>query len=141
MTMASMTSVALVGTRGHVVAIDATIIAGRATTTLSGLSTRGTREVKDRVRAAVRNSQLSWPSGRVVLDLSPADISKPDTAHDLGIAISVLTAAGTIPAHTRARMVFLGELALDGRLRPVRGVLPRLLAARDAGVTTAIVPA
>ncbi len=108
---------------------------------LIGLPDPALRESKDRVRAAVRNSGEEWPNRQVSLALSPADLPKGGSGYDIALACCVLAAAGIVPDDRLAGTVLLGELALDGRLRAVRGVLPALLAAKRAGLGTAVVPA
>lgn len=95
-------------------------------------------ETRERVRAAVRNSDLPWPNEQVTLRVSPVASA---AAGDLALACAVLAAAGAVPAERLATTLLLGELGLDGRVRPVRGVLPALLAARRAGLPRAVVPA
>ena len=140
MSIARTWSVALLGIEGRLVEIEADIRGGVPRTKLVGLPDAGLREAKDRVRAAIRNSGQSWPDGRVTLGLSPANLPKVGSGYDLGIAVAVLAAAGCVPATKLPGTVLVGELALDGRIRPVRGVLPFLLAARRAGHVRAVVP-
>ncbi|OLT47842.1 hypothetical protein BJF85_14505 [Saccharomonospora sp. CUA-673] len=139
MALARAWSVALIGVDGRAVEIEADIGAGLPGTKLVGLPDTGLREAKDRVRAAVRNSGQRWPDSNVTLGLSPANLPKDGSGYDLGIAAAVLAASGAVPAHKLLDTVLLGELALDGRVRPVRGVLPALLAARKAGYRRAVV--
>lgn len=140
MPIARAWSVALLGVQGRLVEIEADIGAGLPGTKLVGLPDPGLREAKDRVRSAVRNTRNPWPDSQVTLGLSPANLPKIGSGYDLGIAVSVLAAARTVPAVKLLGTVLLGELALDGRIRPVRGVLPSLLAAREAGMKCAVVP-
>src|SRR5690606_7522213 len=133
MPLARAWSVALIGVDGRPVEIEADIGAGLPGTKLVGLPDPGLREAKDRVRAAVRNSGQSWPDSNITLGLSPANLPKDGSGYDLGIAAAVLAASGAVPAHKLLDTVLVGELALDGRVRPVRGVLPALLAARRVG--------
>ncbi|MCU1687518.1 MAG: hypothetical protein JWQ81_8257 [Amycolatopsis sp.] len=140
MSLAKAWSVALLGIDGRVVEIEADIGGGLPATKLVGLPDAGLRESKDRVRSAVRNSGHAWPDGKVTLGLSPANLPKVGSGYDLGIAAAVLAADGKVPATRLIGCVLLGELALDGRIRVVRGVLPGLLAARKAGVRRAVVP-
>lgn len=141
MPLARTWSVALLGVEGRLVEIEADLGAGLPGVKLLGLPDPGLREAKDRVKAAVRNSGLAWPDRHVTLGLSPANLPKAGSAYDLGIAVAVLAAASIAPAEKLPGTALLGELALDGRLRPVRGVLPALLAAHRAGLTRAVVPA
>lgn len=140
MSLAKAWSVALLGIDGRMIEIEADIGGGMPGVTLVGLPDAGLREAKDRVRSAVRNSGQSWPDGKVTLGLSPANLPKVGSGYDLGIAAAVLAAAGTVPTTRLIGSVLLGELALDGRIRMVRGVLPGLLAARKAGMRRAVVP-
>ncbi|WP_158888969.1 YifB family Mg chelatase-like AAA ATPase [Amycolatopsis anabasis] len=140
MSLARTWSVALLGIDGRVIEIEADIGGGMPGMKLVGLPDAGLREAKDRVRSAVRNSGQSWPKEKVTLGLSPANLPKLGSGYDLSIAIAVLAAAGKVPATRLLGCVLLGELALDGRVRTVRGVLPGLLAARKAGMKRAIVP-
>ncbi|WP_020671264.1 YifB family Mg chelatase-like AAA ATPase [Amycolatopsis nigrescens] len=140
MPIARAWSVALLGIDGRVVEAEADIGGGLPGVKIVGLPDAGLREAKDRVRSAVRNSGQSWPKERVTLGLSPASLPKLGSGYDLAMAVAVLSAAGTVPASRLLGTVLLGELALDGRVRAVRGVLPGLLAARKAGVRRAVVP-
>ncbi|OZM74130.1 hypothetical protein CFN78_07705 [Amycolatopsis antarctica] len=141
MALARTWAVALLGIDGRLVEIEADIRSGLVETKLLGLPDAGLREAKDRVRAAIRNSMQTWPEGRITLGLSPANLPKVGSGYDLGIAVAVLAASGCVPATKLPGTVLIGELALDGRIRPVRGVLPGLLAARRAGYQCAVVPA
>ncbi len=140
MPIAKAWSAALLGIDGRVIEIEADLGGGLSRVTLVGLPDAGLREAKDRVRSAVRNSGQPWPDGKVTLGLSPANLPKVGSAYDLGIAAAVLAAMGTVPATRLLGSVLLGELALDGRIRAVRGILPGLLAARAGGYERAVVP-
>ncbi|KJK51415.1 hypothetical protein UK23_06955 [Lentzea aerocolonigenes] len=141
MGLAQAWSVALYGVDGLAVEIEADVGVGQPRTHLLGLPDASLHESKERVKAAVRNSEEEWPKQRIVLGLSPANLPKGGSSYDLAIACATLAAAGSVPLDRLASTVLLGELALDGRIRPVRGVLPALLAARRAGLRSAIVPA
>lgn len=140
MSLARAFSVALFGIDGVVVEIEADIGGGKPRTQLVGLPDAALNEAKDRMRAAVRNSGLEWPDELVTLALSPAALPKGGSGYDLALACSVLVGAELVPPGQLAKTVLLGELALDGRVRPVRGVLPGLLAARREGLHRAVVP-
>lgn len=140
MGLAQAWSVALYGVDGLAVEIEADVGVGQPRTHLLGLPDASLHESKERVKAAVRNSEEEWPKQRIVLGLSPANLPKGGSSYDVAIACATLAAAGSVPCERLATTVLLGELALDGRIRAVRGVLPSLLAARRAGLTTAIVP-
>ncbi|MBC6450715.1 YifB family Mg chelatase-like AAA ATPase [Actinokineospora xionganensis] len=140
MVLARAWSIALFGVDGITVEIEADIGGGKPKTTIVGLPDASLNEAKDRVRAAVRNSGLQWPDQLVTLGLSPAALPKGGSGYDLALALSVLVADRKAPPELLAGTVLLGELALDGRLRTVRGVLPCMLAARRSGLRRAIVP-
>jgi magnesium chelatase family protein len=141
MALARAWSVALHGVDGQVVEIEADIGGGLPGVHLVGLPDAALQESRDRVRAAVVNSGRTWPNERIVLALSPATMRKAGSGFDLALACAVLAAAGVVDQAALEATVLVGELALDGRLRPVRGVLPCLLAARAAGVRRVVVPA
>jgi magnesium chelatase family protein len=140
MALARAWSVALFGIDGVVVEIEADIGGGRPKTQLVGLPDAALNEAKERMRAATRNSGLEWPGQLITIGLSPAALPKGGSSYDLALVCSVLVAAGLVPPGELAKTVLIGELALDGRVRPVRGVLPGLLAARKAGLHRAVVP-
>ncbi|OXM65791.1 MULTISPECIES: YifB family Mg chelatase-like AAA ATPase [Amycolatopsis] len=133
-------SVALVGLDGRLVEVEADLGGGLPGVKMVGLPDAGLREAKDRVRSAIRNSGQHWPEDKVTLGLFPANLPKLGSGYDLAIAVAVLASAGKVPATRLLGTVLLGELALDGRVREIRGVLPGLLAARKAGIKRAIVP-
>lgn len=133
-------SVAVTGVDGQLVEIEADIGQGLPTVHLVGLPDTALQESRDRVRSAVANSGEKWPDGRVILALSPATLPKVGSVYDLALAISVLDAAGAIPSERLAKTVLLGELALDGRVRRVRGILPAVITARGAGWSAVVVP-
>ncbi|MCO1654372.1 YifB family Mg chelatase-like AAA ATPase [Pseudonocardia humida] len=140
MGLARAWSVALVGVEGRLVEIEADVGGGLPGFHLVGLPDAALNESRDRVRAAIVNSERDWPNERIVLALSPADLRKAGSGFDVALACCLLAAGGTVEQNALDGTVLLGELALDGRLRPVRGVLPSLLAARRAGMRRAVVP-
>lgn len=133
-------SIAVSGIDGQLVEIEADIGQGLPSVHLVGLPDTSLQESRDRVRAAVTNSGEKWPDGRVILALSPATLPKMGSVYDLALAVAVLDAADAVPSVRLDGTALLGELALDGRLRRVRGILPAVLAARNAGRTTVVVP-
>jgi magnesium chelatase family protein len=139
MTLARTWAVALCGVDGMAVEIEADVGKGKPRMQLVGLPDAALNEAKDRVRAAVRNSGIEWPDQQITLAMSPADLPKGGSGYDLGLACAVLAGAGEVPQAMLGGTVFIGELALDGRVRAVRGVLPGLLAARRAGLARAVV--
>ncbi|UPZ28710.1 YifB family Mg chelatase-like AAA ATPase [Streptomyces sp. LRE541] len=133
-------SVALVGVDGVVVEVQADLEPGVAAFTLVGLPDKSLTESKDRVRAAVVNSGGEWPQKKLTVGLSPASVPKGGSGFDLAIACAALGASERIDPRVLADIVMIGELGLDGRVRPVRGVLPAVLAAAEAGYEQVVVP-
>ncbi|MGW8352562.1 YifB family Mg chelatase-like AAA ATPase [Streptomyces wedmorensis] len=133
-------SVALVGVEGVVVEVQADLEPGVAAFTLVGLPDKSLSESRDRVRAAVVNSGAEWPQKKLTVGLSPASVPKGGSGFDLAVAAAVLGAAERVDPCAIADLVLIGELGLDGRVRPVRGVLPAVLAAADAGYKQVVVP-
>lgn len=134
-------SVAVRGLDGVIVEIEADISSGLPGVHLVGLADAALQESRDRVRAAITNCGRDWPMARLTLALSPATLPKTGSLYDIALAAAVLSAGGKQPWHRLEKAVLLGELALDGRVRRVHGVLPAVLAAKRAGWQTVIVPA
>ena len=141
MALARSWSVALVGLDGHVVEVEADLATGIPGLSITGLPDAALNEARDRVRAAVVNSGHPWPNKKVTLGLSPAALPKRGSGFDLALAAALLAADGVIPQGPLDDLLLLGELGLDGRVKPVPGVLPALLAASKAGFERAVVPA
>ncbi|MEU7467946.1 YifB family Mg chelatase-like AAA ATPase [Streptomyces sp. NPDC044984] len=133
-------SVTLVGVEGVVVEVQADLEPGIAAFTLVGLPDKSLTESRDRVRAAVVNSGGEWPQKKLTVGLSPASVPKAGSGFDLAVACAVLGAAERIDPRVLGDIVMIGELGLDGRVRPVRGILPAVLAAADAGYEQVVVP-
>jgi magnesium chelatase family protein len=133
-------SVAVRGLDGQIVEIEADIAAGLPGFHLVGLPDAALQESRDRVRAAITNSCHTWPMSRLTLALSPATLPKTGSLYDIALASAVLSAARKQPWHRLEKAVLLGELALDGRIRPVQGVLPAVLAAKRQGWPAIVVP-
>ena len=140
MPLARTSSVALVGVTGHVVEVEVDIANGLVGMILVGLPDTALREARDRIRAAIINSGEQWPQRRITVGLSPASLPKRGSGFDIGIAISIMAAAGRVPMAAIDGVSFLGELGLDGRLRPVLGVLPAVAGAAAAGFGKVAVP-
>jgi magnesium chelatase family protein len=133
-------SVALVGLEGRIVEVEADIGAGLPRTVLVGLPDSALYQARDRCKAAVSNSGQEWPISLLTINLSPATLPKAGSHYDLAIVAAVLAAQGIFGAVELRRTALLGELGLNGRLRPIRGLLPATLAAQQAGFTRVIVP-
>lgn len=132
-------SVALVGLSGFVVDVEAYLAASVPGFTLVGLPDAALSESRDRVRAALASSGLRLPPRKITVNLSPASLPKTGAGYDLAIAVALLAGAGML-GRDPSGVVHLGELGLDGRLRPVRGVLPAVKAGLDAGFERFVVP-
>ena len=143
MTVGTALAVSLSGIEGTIVQVEADVGRGLPGMYIGGLGDAAVGEAKHRVRTAVANSQLPWPKTKVVVSLSPAHIRKHGTSFDLAIVCAILIATSDdMEARGRLRhTVLIGELGLDGSIRPVRGVLPQVLAAREAGARWVVVPA
>jgi magnesium chelatase family protein len=141
MALARTLSVGVVGVAGRLIEIQADLSAGLPGLTFTGLADAAVLESRDRIRAAVQNSGFGWPNRRITVALLPADLRKHGSMFDLALAIAVLAAAGEVPTAAVGGVCWLGELGLDGRLRPVRGVLPAVIATRAHSVSTVVVPA
>jgi magnesium chelatase family protein len=142
MAVASAHCVSLSGAVGHLVDVQADVSPGQVGTTLVGRVDAALHEGRDRVRMAIENSQLTWPgtTKRVTVLLSPADLPKSGAHFDLAIAVAILAASGEVDPRSLEATAFIGELALDGGLRSVTGVLPMVLAASKRGVRQVLVP-
>ena len=139
MAIARTRAVALVGTNGFEVDVEATVTCGTPGLHLVGLPDAALSEARDRVRAAIINSGETWPNRHVTVSLFPASMPKRGSGFDISIAVAVLGAVETIPAAACRGLVMIGELGLDGRIRPVPGVLPAVLAAAAADAKGVVV--
>ncbi len=133
MSLARTWSVGLVGLEGGVVEVEVDLSSGIPGMAIGGLADTAIRESRDRVRAAVLNSGLEWPNRKITIGLSPATLPKHGSGYDLALAVGVLAASEQVPAGAAEKFLFLGELGLDGRTRPIRGVLPAVRAAVQRG--------
>lgn len=133
-------SVALTGVVGSMIEVETDIASGLPCITVVGLGDTAVAQARERVRAAIANSGFEWPDQRVTISLAPAGIHKRGAGYDLAMAIALLAASGQVDVVVAARPIVLGELGLDGTVRPIKGVLPRLLTAVAAGYREAIVP-
>jgi magnesium chelatase family protein len=130
----------LEGIDGYIVTIEVDISNGLPAFELVGLGGTAVKEARDRVRPAINNSGFKFPSNRITLNLAPADVKKEGTGFDLGIAIGILSASDYIQNNHLKDYVFIGELGLDGEVRPVNGILPMVITAQKEKFKTVIVP-
>ena len=140
MPVARTRSIALVGLAGSVVEVEADLSSQLPAFVIIGLPDAALGEARERVRSAATNAGCPLPSRRLTVNLSPAALPKQGSGFDLAIAMACLAAAGTIDPISVERFVHLGELGLDGRLRPTHGILPAVLAAARAGLERVMVP-
>ena len=133
-------AVALLGLQGAIVEIEADYSSQLPKFVIIGLPDAALGEARDRVLAAASNSGCDLPSRRLTVNLSPAALPKQGSGFDLGIALATLAASGIVHPESIDRLVHLGELGLDGRLRPITGILPAVSAAASAGFDTVMVP-
>lgn len=138
MSLAIIHSRAQLGVEAPAVSVEVHLTNGLPSLTIVGLPETAVRESKDRVRSAILNSALEFPRKRITLNLAPADLPKEGGRFDLAIALGLLAASAQLPGGCLDNFECVGELALSGHLRPVRGVLPAALAARDAGRTLVV---
>ncbi|MGO1978852.1 YifB family Mg chelatase-like AAA ATPase [Brachybacterium tyrofermentans] len=133
-------SISLAGLDGTLVEVEADVSAGLPAFSLVGLPDSSMLQARDRVRAAAARSGVRLAARRITVNMTPAWRRKQGSGFDLAIAMAVVDAQGDLSVHVPGDTVLLGELGLDGRLRPIPGVLPALLAARTLGISRAIVP-
>ncbi len=126
--LAKTSSFSLSGLEAFCVTIESDITSGLPLMTIVGLPDNALKESRERVRLAIKNSGLTFPNGRLTVNLAPADIKKAGPSFDVAIALSILASSEQIPAESLNGYAFLGELALDGRIRPINGALPIALA-------------
>jgi magnesium chelatase family protein len=140
MSLATIHSRASVGIQAPPVTVEVHLANGLPALNIVGLPEAAVKESKDRVRAALQNARFEFPARRITVNLAPADLPKEGGRFDLPIALGILVASGQLPGDKLGQYEFIGELALSGELRPVRGVLPVALQTREAG-RTLVLPA
>ena len=136
----SIKTLGITGIRGTVVTSECYISSGLPGFDIVGLPDAAVKEARDRVRAAAKSSGMSFPVSRITVNLAPASLKKAGTHYDLPILLSILCALGSV-RRPRSDSAFLGEVSLDGQIRPISGVLPMALAAKREGIRTIFVPA
>ncbi len=139
--LAKVYAPALVSLDGEVVEVECDLTNGLPGFVMVGLADKAVEEARERLRSSIKNSRLILPPKRITLNLAPADLPKDGTGYDLGMAVAVLIGSGQLPAASAEGSLFLGELGLDGTLRPVRGALLAAQLAARCGFTKLYVPA
>jgi len=138
--LSQVTSGALLGIEAYLVEVQVDLARGLPYFTTVGLPEGAVKESKDRVKSALKNCGYTFPRERVTVNLAPADIKKTGTAFDLPIAVGLLAAQGLIEPDRLSEYLLMGELSLDGRLRPINGALSLAMAVRDGGLKGIILP-
>src|SRR5256712_4225940 len=138
--LAKVYSVAVSGLDAYSVEVEVDLAAGLPMFTVVGLPDLTVRESRERVRSALRNSGFSFPQRKITVNLAPADLRKEGAAFDLPIAVGILAAEGLIPAAVLREVVMVGEVSLEGGIKPVQGVLSMALACRGRGSKGLLVP-
>jgi len=138
--LARVRSATVFGIEADDVFVEVDVAPGLPSFTTVGLPDSAVRESRDRVRAAIRNAGLEFPVDRITVNLAPAEVRKVGTAFDLPMALGILSATGILKPGLVEDAVVLGELSLDGRIQPVRGVLPVALHCRRRGVRASSCP-
>lgn len=138
--LSTAVSGALVGIDGLLVEVEVDVALGLPQFTTVGLPEGAVRESKDRVRSAIKNSGYEFPARRITVNLAPADVKKEGSAYDLPIALGILAAEGWLTKEQLESHAILGELSLDGRVKPVHGALPLAVMAKEKGLKGLIVP-
>ena len=133
MGLATVYSRALIGVDAPLVTVETHLSAGLPSLSIVGMPETAVRESKERVRSAIINSNLDFPQQRITVSMAPADLPKVGGRYDLAIALSILAASGQIPQDSVGSREFLGELALNGDIRAVYGVLPAAVQVRKVG--------
>jgi magnesium chelatase family protein len=139
--LARVLSSAVIGIDAYLVEVEVDIAQGLPTFTTVGLPEAAVKESRERVKSAITNSGYTFPADRITVNLAPANIKKDGTGFDLPMALGILAATGILPEKALSGYLFLGELSLDGRVKPVNGSLPMAIAAEKAGYHGIVVPA
>jgi len=138
--LAHVLSATVVGIDAAPIHVEVDVAQGLPGCHIVGLPDAGVKEGRVRIRGAIENSGFKYPLRRITINLAPADLRKDGAAFDVPIAVGILSAAGAIPADANRDSLFVGELALDGQVRPVRGVLPMAAYARARSIARLFVP-
>jgi len=138
--VAKIQSVAPIGFEGSLIEVESDLKRGLPSLQIVGLGNKAIEEAKERVRSAIFNSSLDFPAQKIIINLAPAELPKDGTHYDLAIALSILTSSGQLRGSEVENAVFVGELSLDGKLRPVRGIISIAETAQKAGIARLFLP-
>ena len=138
--LSKVLSSAVIGVDAYVVEVELDISSGLPYFATVGMPEGAVKESKDRVKAAIKNSGYFFPADRITVNLAPADVRKEGAAFDLPIALAILAAGGLIKKELLSRVVIVGELSLDARVKTVKGVLPMAIHVLEKGLQSFLVP-
>lgn len=138
--LSNVNSAGLSGIEGYRVTVETDVAAGMPAFDIVGLPDAAVKEARERVRSAVKNSGFSFPSRKITVNLAPANVKKEGSVYDLPIAIAYLLSTGQLQNEIPSDCAFLGELSLDGSVRPVKGVLPMTISLKNSGIKHVFVP-
>ncbi len=138
--ISNIKTISLNGIDGNFVEVQTDIAGGLPNIEIVGLPDTSVRESKERIRTAIKNSRIEFPSRKIVINLAPASTKKEGTSYDLPIAIGILNALGKVVVNNLENTIFIGELSLDGKLNRINGVLPMCIEAMNLGIKRVILP-
>ncbi len=138
--LAKVLSSAIIGIDAYVVEVEVDISQGLPSFSTVGLAEGAVRESKERVKASIKNSGYSFPADRITVDLAPADVKKEGSAFDLPMALGILAATGLVSKNSYADHLVLGELSLDGMIRPIKGALPTAIMTKEKNLRGIFLP-
>lgn len=138
--VSNIKSISLNGLEGSLVEVQTDISGGLPKVEIVGLPDMSVRESKERIRVAIKNSKIEFPSKKIIVNLAPANTRKEGTIYDLPIAIGILTALEKINKEKLENTIIIGELALDGKINPINGVLAICIEAKNLGIKKVILP-
>lgn len=138
--ISNIKTISLNGLDGELIEVQTDITNGIPTFEIVGLPDASVREAKERIRVAIKNSQIDFPSRKILINLAPADTKKLGTSYDLPIAIGILATLDLINKNDLENTIFIGELALDGKINHINGVLPMCIEALNLGIKRVILP-
>lgn len=138
--VSNIKSISLNGLEGSLIEVQTDISGGLPKIEIVGLPDMSVKESKERIRAAIKNSKIEFPSKKIIVNLAPANTRKEGTIYDLSIGIGILTALGKINKKELESTIIIGELSLDGKVNPINGVLAICIEAKNLGIKKVILP-
>mgnify|MGYP003292424807 CR=1 FL=1 len=138
--ISNVKTISLNGIDGNLVEVQTDIAGGLPNFEIVGLPDTSVKESKERIRIAIKNSEIEFPSRRIIINLAPASTRKEGTSYDLPIAVGVLIALNEIQNYNLENTIFIGELSLDGKINRINGVLPMCIEAFNLGIKRVVLP-